>query len=109
MPAMNARIFNPLLKEFGDQLQTNGKNKKQIIIAIMRKIIHQIYGILKSREPYNPEKKEASLIKLKLKNHQQKLLTFRLIFHLSILLAHLIWFVFIITVRVYVDGCSKLA
>ena len=57
MPAMNARVFNPLLKEFGDRLQTNGKNKKQIIIAIMRKLIHQIYGILKSREPYNPEKR----------------------------------------------------
>ena len=57
MPAMNARVFNPLLKEFGDRLQENGKKKKQIIIAIMRKLIHQIYGILKSREPYNPEKR----------------------------------------------------
>ncbi|MDB4416819.1 transposase [bacterium] len=57
MPAMNARVFNPLLKEFGDRLQENGKKRKQIIIAIMRKLIHQAYGILKSREPYNPEKR----------------------------------------------------
>lgn len=57
MPAMNARVFNPLLKTFGDRLQENGKKKKQIIVAIMRKLIHQIYGILKSGEPYNPEKR----------------------------------------------------
>lgn len=57
MPAMNARVFNPLLKEFGDRLQENGKKRKQIIIAIMRKLLHQVYGILKSREPYNPEKR----------------------------------------------------
>jgi len=57
MPAMNARVFNPLLKEFGDRLQENGKKKKQIIVAIMRKLIHQIYGILKSQEPYNPGKR----------------------------------------------------
>ena len=57
MPAMNARVFNPLLKEFGDRLEKNGKKQKQIIVAIMRKLIHQIYGILKSQEPYNPEKR----------------------------------------------------
>lgn len=57
MPAMNARVFNPLLKTFGDRLKENGKKPKQIIVAIMRKLLHQIYGILKSREPYNPEKR----------------------------------------------------
>jgi transposase len=57
MPAMTARVFNPLLKEFGDRLKTNGKSPKQIIIAIMRKLLHQIYGILKSGMPYNPNKR----------------------------------------------------
>lgn len=57
MPAMNARVFNPLLQTFGNRLRDNGKKPKQIIIAIMRKLIHQIYGILKSGEPYNPEKR----------------------------------------------------
>ena len=57
MPAMTARTNNPLLKEFGDRLQKNGKKPKQIIIAIMRKLLHQIYGILKSNEPFNPNKK----------------------------------------------------
>ena len=57
MPAMNARVFNPLLKTFSERLKENGKTPKQIIIAVMRKLIHQIYGILKSGEPYNPEKR----------------------------------------------------
>jgi len=57
MPAMNARVHNPLLKTFADRLKKNGKNPKQIIIAVMRKLLHQIYGILKSGELYNPEKR----------------------------------------------------
>ena len=57
MPAMTARVFNPLLKTFGDRLKENGKNPKQIIIVIMRKLLHQIYGILKSGQPYDPEKR----------------------------------------------------
>lgn len=57
MPAMTARTNNPLLKAFGDRLKENGKKPKQVIIAIMRKLLHQIYGILSSREPYNPQKR----------------------------------------------------
>ena len=57
MPAMNARVFNPLLKTFADRLKENGKTPKQIIVAVMRKLLHQIYGILKSGQPYNPEKR----------------------------------------------------
>jgi hypothetical protein len=57
MPAMNARVFNPLLKEFGDRLRANGKKPKQIIVAIMPKLLHQIFGILKSGQPYTPQKR----------------------------------------------------
>jgi transposase len=57
MPAMTARVNNPLLKTFGDRLIANGKKPKQVIIAIMRKLLHQIYGILKSGQPYNPDKR----------------------------------------------------
>ena len=57
MPAMTARVFNPLLKTFADRLEENGKKPKAIIIAVMRKLLHQIYGILKSGMPYNPEKR----------------------------------------------------
>ena len=57
LPAMNARVFNPLLKTFADRLIANGKPPKQVIIAVMRKLLHQIYGILKSGTPFNPEKR----------------------------------------------------
>ena len=57
MPAMTVRVFNPLLKTFADRLFSNGKKAKQIIIAVMRKLLHQIYGILNSGQPNNPEKR----------------------------------------------------
>lgn len=57
MPAMTARVHNPLLKAFADRLIANGKKRKQVIIAVMRKLLHQIYGILKSGQPYNPDKR----------------------------------------------------
>ena len=55
LPSMTARTNNPLLKAFADRLLSNGKKPKQIIIAIMRKLLHQVYGILSSGEPYNPD------------------------------------------------------
>ncbi len=53
---MTAKVFNPLLKIFADRLKENSKKPKQIIIAVMRKLLHQIYGVLKSNEPFNPNK-----------------------------------------------------
>ena len=57
MPAKTAKLHNPLLKAFADRLEERGKTSKQITVAVMRKLLHQIYGILKSGEPYNPEKR----------------------------------------------------
>ena len=57
MSALTARVFNPSLKTFANRLLANGKKPKQIIIAVMRKLLHQIDGILKSGVPYNPEKR----------------------------------------------------
>lgn len=57
LPAMTAMRYNPLLKEFAQRLKENGKTGKQIVVAVMRKLLHQIYGILKSGLPFNPEKR----------------------------------------------------
>ncbi len=57
MPARSAKLHNPLLKNFADRLEEKGKTSKQITVAVMRKLLHQIYEILKSEEPYNPEKR----------------------------------------------------
>ena len=57
MPAMTARLSNPILKDFGDRLKGNGKTPKQVIVAIMRKLLHIIYGVLKSQTPFDGNKR----------------------------------------------------
>jgi transposase len=54
MPALTAKHHNPIIKRFCNRLKCNGKNNKSIICAAMRKLIHIIYGVLKSGQPFNP-------------------------------------------------------
>lgn len=53
-PAMSARRFNPICKVFADRLEAKGKGKLEIIGAIMHKLLHLIYGVLKHQKPFNP-------------------------------------------------------
>jgi transposase len=53
LPAMSALRYNPIIKAFGDRLKAKGKNGKVIIVAAMRKLLHMIYGILKSGNLFN--------------------------------------------------------
>lgn len=46
-PAIIAMQFNPILKSFAEELAAKGKHGKQIICAVMRKLIHIIFGVLK--------------------------------------------------------------
>lgn len=54
MPALCARKHNPILRAFAAQLASKGKQPKQIITALMRKLLHLAYGILKSGQPFDP-------------------------------------------------------
>lgn len=54
MPALVAIRFNPVIQEFSQRLRDRGKHGKVIVCAIMRKLVHIIYGILKSGIPFNP-------------------------------------------------------
>ncbi|MGF6286703.1 hypothetical protein ABH912_001557 [Pseudomonas sp. BT76 TE3572] len=36
-----------------DRLKVNGKAPKQIICAALRKLLHFVYGVLKSGQPYD--------------------------------------------------------
>lgn len=47
--------FNPILKDFTDRLSEKGKPKMVIVVAAMRKLIHIIYGILKTQTPFNAQ------------------------------------------------------
>jgi transposase len=54
MPAVTAIRFNPTLAEFAERLRAKGKAEKQIIVAVMRKLVVFAYGILKSAKPFDP-------------------------------------------------------
>lgn len=54
-PAITALRFNPLIKAFGLRLSAQGKSKMLIVGAAMRKLLHLAYGVLKSRQPFNPD------------------------------------------------------
>jgi transposase len=55
-PAITAMTHCPAFKAFAERLAARGKPKKVIIGAVMRKLVHIIYGVLKHRTPYDPAK-----------------------------------------------------
>ncbi|MDD0994253.1 IS110 family transposase, partial [Pseudomonas sp. TNT2022 ID681] len=38
-----------------DRLKAKGKAGKQIVCAVMRKMLHIVFGVLKSGQPYDPK------------------------------------------------------
>jgi transposase len=54
-PAMSAIRHNPLLSAFAQRLRQNGKAPKLIIAAVMRKLLHIAFGVLRSSQPFNPD------------------------------------------------------
>lgn len=55
MPAIAAMRCNPILKAFAARLRERGKRGKQIIVAVMRRLLVIAYGVLKSARPFDPE------------------------------------------------------
>jgi transposase len=53
-PAITALRCSPVIKEWAAGLSERGKCKMQIICAVMRKLIHLAFGVLKSGKPYDP-------------------------------------------------------
>lgn len=53
-PAMVALRHNPLIKPLGLRLSAQGKSKMLILGAAMRKLLHIVYGVLKSQRPFDP-------------------------------------------------------
>lgn len=52
MPAVSAISHNPELSRFYDTLIRRGKTPKQAITAVMRKLVHISYGVVKNDQPY---------------------------------------------------------
>ncbi len=54
MPAVVARKHNPLMAALSDRMLKTGHCAMAIIGAIMRKLLHLAYGVIKTRKPFDP-------------------------------------------------------
>lgn len=54
MPAVVARRCNPIIRSFCDRLYQNGLQPMEVIGAAMRKLLHLVFGILKTGRPFDP-------------------------------------------------------
>lgn len=54
MPALVALRWNPVIQVFAERLRQRGKHKMVIVGAVMRKLLHIVYGVLKSGMPFDP-------------------------------------------------------
>lgn len=53
-PAVTALRCHPVIKAWASGLRPRGKCEMQIIGAVMRKLIHLAFGVLRSGKPYDP-------------------------------------------------------
>ena len=56
MPALVAVRHEPHLRAFYQHLLGQGKAKKQALVAVMRKLLHAIYGMFKHGQPFDGSK-----------------------------------------------------
>jgi len=54
-PAVSAKTHNPLIRPLAQRMKDQGHCPLSIIVAAMRKLLHQIFGILKSGKPFDPD------------------------------------------------------
>lgn len=59
-PAVTASRYNPLLRLFYLRLLANGKTKMAALGAVMRKLVHLAFAILKSGKPFDPDFLQSS-------------------------------------------------
>ncbi|MBN4077485.1 IS110 family transposase [Sulfobacillus acidophilus] len=52
MPALVAIKYNPILKDFYLKLLERGKSKMCGIVAVMRKLLHIIFGVLINKQAF---------------------------------------------------------
>lgn len=62
MPAIVAIRFNPIIKDFAERLSSVGKSKMVIVVAAMRKLLHIIYGVLKTKTLFNTNIKNKLVV-----------------------------------------------
>jgi len=63
-PAIVAKRHNPVIRAFAKRLAERGKAKLAIVCACMRKLLHLVYGVLKTGLPFDPNYRPARLQQL---------------------------------------------
>lgn len=53
-PALSAARYNPAIRTLYQRLLAGGKPKMVALVAAMRKLLHQIYGVLRSGQVFDP-------------------------------------------------------
>jgi transposase len=53
-PAISAKNHNPIIRRFCARLDQRGKTKQEQVVAAMRKLLHLVFGIWNSGEPFDP-------------------------------------------------------
>lgn len=54
LPAVVAKRYNPIIRGFCQRLEKRGKRPMEIVGAAMRKLLHIVYGVLKSGKAFDP-------------------------------------------------------
>lgn len=55
LPALVALRHNPPIRALGQRLRAKGRSGKYIVVAAMRKLLRQIFGVIKSGQPFDPQ------------------------------------------------------
>jgi transposase len=53
-PAITALRCSPFFQQWAEGLRARGKSKMSVIGAVMRKLVHLAYGVLKTGRPFDP-------------------------------------------------------
>lgn len=56
MPALVAQRWNPVVRAYAQKLQAKGKPKLVVLVAVMRKLLHAIHGMLRTNTDFQPKK-----------------------------------------------------
>lgn len=62
MPALSAHNHNPIAAALRERLLRRGKSKMTVVVAVMRKLVHLCYGVLKTRKPFDPNHAQTAAI-----------------------------------------------
>lgn len=55
MPALVALKHNPMIMELDKRMTASGHARMEIVVAAMKKLAHQVYGVLKNQTPFDPD------------------------------------------------------